>query len=282
MYGPNNILPAKRNEAERQDIHPVVAAFMAQEDSETFHREEVRQRVIPAYMGLIKQLDDAIGELMSFLDDKGRLDDTMIVFTSDHGDYLGDHWLGEKDLFHEASARIPLIVCDPDAAADATRGRSEPRLAEAIDIIPTFLDALGAEAPSNKLEGRSLLPLTRDGGAGLPWRDAAFSEIEYGLREARLILDLEPQQCRAFMVRNERYKYVHFEGFRPQLFDLEQDPDELADLGQDPAHAGVRAEMHERLFLWLRTRPIRYTMSEEDIAKRTATHKTRGFYFGVW
>ena len=67
-------------------------------------------KVIPTYMGLIKQIDDQMGVLMRFLEGRGLLDTTMIVFTSDHGDYLGDHWMGEKDLFDDASAKIPLIV----------------------------------------------------------------------------------------------------------------------------------------------------------------------------
>jgi len=85
-------------------------------------RDEAREKVIPTYMGLIKQIDDQMGVLMNFLEQRGLLDTTMIVFTSDHGDYLGDHWMGEKDLFHEQSAKIPLIVIDPSSTADSTRG----------------------------------------------------------------------------------------------------------------------------------------------------------------
>lgn len=80
---------------------------------------------------------------MSFLDDEGLTDDTMIVFTSDHGNYLGDHWMGEKKLFHDASARIPLIVVDPSSDADATRGLRSHALVEAIDVAPTILDYFG-------------------------------------------------------------------------------------------------------------------------------------------
>ena len=65
----------------------------------------MRERVIPAYMGLIKQIDDQLGRLFAFLEERGLMENTMIVFTSDHGDYLGDHWMGEKDLFHELSVR---------------------------------------------------------------------------------------------------------------------------------------------------------------------------------
>ena len=78
-------------------------------------------------MGLIKQIDDQMGVLMRFLEERGLLDTTMIVFTSDHGDYLGDHWMGEKDLFHEQSAKIPLIVIDPSPEADARAAPSATR-----------------------------------------------------------------------------------------------------------------------------------------------------------
>ena len=83
---------------------------MQHEYSRSYARDDVRARAIPAYMGLVKQIDDQLGRLFAYLQQHGFTDDTMIVFTSDHGDYLGDHWLGEKDLFHEASVRVPLPV----------------------------------------------------------------------------------------------------------------------------------------------------------------------------
>ena len=112
--------------------------------SETFSRQGVRETVLPAYMGLIKQIDDHLGRLFDWLEESGRMDDTMIVFTSDHGDYLGDHWLGEKELFHDVSVRVPLIVFDPRSEADATRGKVSDAFVEAIDLVPTFMEATGA------------------------------------------------------------------------------------------------------------------------------------------
>src|SRR5258708_25211262 len=96
-------------------------------------RDEGRQKVIPTYMGLSKQIGDQMGVLMRFLEQRGLIDTTMIVFTSDHGDYLGDHWMGEKDLFHEQSARIPLIVINPSEGAESTRGTVSDALVEGID-----------------------------------------------------------------------------------------------------------------------------------------------------
>ena len=115
MYGPADVQPAIRSEKERQEAHPVFAAYMDMRYSRNMSRDEAREKVIPTYMGLIKQIDDQMGVLMQFLEARGLLDTTMIVFTSDHGDYLGDHWMGEKDLFHDQSAKIPLIVIDPSA-----------------------------------------------------------------------------------------------------------------------------------------------------------------------
>ncbi len=280
MYGPGDVLPANRSEAERDNPHPVVGAFMQHEESRNFAREEVRKAVIPAYMGLIKQFDDHLGRLFSFLEERSLMDDTLLVVTSDHGDYLGDHWLGEKELFHEESVRIPLIVCDPDAAADKTRGSVDDRFVEAIDLAPTFVDAVGGSVPAHILEGQSLLPLLR--GEAVGWRDVAVSECDYAFRKARQILGRVPAESRAYMLRTDRWKYVEYDGFRPQLFDLSADPQELHDLGADPGHEDVRQHLHERLFDWMRNRQMRTTISDEEIEQRTDTHKLRGYIFGVW
>jgi arylsulfatase A-like enzyme len=250
MYGEGDILPANRSARERDHAHPVYAAYGKIRESQSFAREEVRRTVIPTYMGLIKQVDDQLGRLFQFLEAQGRFDDTLIVFASDHGDYLGDHWLGEKEMLHDAAARVPLIIYDPDPAADATRGRVEPRLVEAIDLLPTFLDALGLPQPEHLLEGRSLRPLLR-GTAPAAWREAVFCELDYSFREPRIFLGLPVDACRAIMVRDARWKYIHFEGFRPMLFDLEDDPAELVDRGADPACEAVRRELAERIFVWL-------------------------------
>ena len=180
------------------------------------------------------------------------MEDTMIVFTSDHGDYLGDHWLGEKEMLHECSIRVPMIVYDPDQAADSTRGTRDESLVESLDMIPTFLDLFegGLDDKEHILEGRSLLPAVRGTQEG-ELRDAVFAEIEYGFKPARVYADREPSEARGFMIRTDRWKYLLWEGFPSQLFDLENDPNEFHDLGASPDHAEICAELHERLFLSL-------------------------------
>jgi arylsulfatase A-like enzyme len=282
MYGPKHCLPLNRSEAELENQHPVLAAYRRHEESVSFSRPEAPDTVRPTYMGLIKQIDDWLGRLFALLERLGRFDDTLIFFTSDHGDFLGDHWLGEKEMFYEEALRVPFIVHDPDRSADATRGTVDNRFVEAIDVVPTILAALGLPPNDHLVEGRSLLPLLRDGGATPGWRDAVFSELDYSFREARRLLNRKPQDCRAMMVRTERWKYVWWQEFRPMLFDLANDPRELRDLGASDAYAHIRREMEDRLAAWLKARKTRVTVDDAYVEARTATHKKHGIFFGVW
>jgi arylsulfatase A-like enzyme len=281
MYSEGDILPANRAERERDNMHPVYAAYGKVRESESFSRDEVRHTVIPTYMGLVKQVDDQLGVLFKFLEELGRFADTLIVFTSDHGDYLGDHWLGEKEMFHDVSAKVPLIVYDPDPAADGTRGTVDTSLAEAIDMVPTFIDAVGGEIPRHILEGRSLLPLVR-GARPMDWREAVFSELDYSFREPRLYLNLPVDACRAIMVRDARWKYIHFDGFRPMLFDLDGDPHEHVDLGADPAYAKVRDELSGRILHWLTRLQTRETTPHAAAEGWVEKANKGGILIGQW
>ena len=281
MYGAQDCLPLNRDERELVDQHPVLAAYRQHEESRSFSRPDAPDIVRPAYMGLIKQIDDWLGRLFDHLKKLGRFDDTLILFTADHGDFLGDHWLGEKEMFYEEAQRVPFIVYDPDPAADATRGTVDERFVEAVDVVPTCLAALEQPANDHLVEGRSLLPLLR-GGNVEPWRDAVFSELDYSFREARKILKRGPRDCRAIMVRTDRWKYVWWQDFRPMLFDLANDPKELRDLGADSAHAPIRREMEDRMAAWLKARKTRVTVDDAYVEARTATHKKHGIFFGVW
>jgi arylsulfatase A-like enzyme len=283
MYGPDDVIPAVRSEAERADPHPVYREFMQHRVSQSFAREEVRREVIPVYMGLIKQIDDQMGVLFAFLQERGLFDNTLIVFTSDHGDYLGDHWLGEKDLFHEPSVKIPLIVYDPSEDANATRGTTCDALVEAIDLAPTFLAALGADPAeqSHRMEGHSLVPLLH-GNTPAQWRKFTISEYDYSLSPAAVKLGVAPRDARLFMIADRRWKYIHAIGFRPMLFDLERDPDELRDFGADPAHEGERARLAAALAQWGLRMSQRTTLSETQVLARRGKVQRRGILIGVW
>jgi len=283
MYGARDVKPAIRSEQERQNAHPVFAAYMDMRYSKNMSRDEAREKVIPTYMGLIKQIDDQIGVLMRFLETRGLLDTTMIVFTSAHGDYLGDHWMGEKDLFHDQSAKIPLIVINPSPAADATRDTICDALVEAIDLAPTFIEYFGGKTPEHILEGRSLLPLLR-GERPEDWRKAVFSEYDYSMQDVRLKLGQPIEQCRLFMVYDGRWKYVHATGFRPMLYDLLEDPQELTDRGEDPSCAAVIARLQSALFDWALHPKGHITISNEKIAAyaNQQLQVKGGMLIGIW
>lgn len=126
LYGPGQVLPALRAAPGEESEHPVYKAFQQHQESLNFSREEVRNTVIPTYMGLIKQIDDQLGRLFEHMQSSGRWDDTLIVFTSDHGDYLGDHGLGEKEFLLEPAVGVPLLIRDPRAAARWSRPWCNP------------------------------------------------------------------------------------------------------------------------------------------------------------
>jgi arylsulfatase A-like enzyme len=280
LYGPDDVLPAVRAEIERGNhAHPVFRAFMDHCVARAFSRDDVRRAVIPAYMGLIRQIDDQLGVLFQFLQERGLFDDTMIVLTSDHGDYLGDHWLGEKDLFHEPSVKIPLIVYDPSKAADTARGTVCEALTESIDLLPTFLEALGGDPQPHRLEGLSLTPFLH-GQTPRDWRHYAISEYDYSQLPAARALGTEPSGSRLFMVADKRWKYVHAEGFRPMLFDLDNDPDEFIDVGDDRDYEDVRVTMEAALRRWALRVSQRTTISDAEIRDKRDRPAADGILIG--
>jgi len=266
MYGPNHVPAPLRTQAELDSSHPVFQQFTQDAAGRAFHSDATRNKVIPAYMGLIKQCDDQLGRILDHLDKTGKVDDTVIVLTSDHGDYLGDHWMGEKGFMHDQSVRVPLIIYDPSPKADATRGTVSQHLVEAIDLAPTFIELAGGTPPENWLEGRSLVPLLH--GDPVPhWRHYAISEYNYSPTPMRDALALTDQDARLFMVATHRWKLIHFEGgFRPVLFDLKNDPDELTDLGTDPEHGETISALMAMLNHWARRQAQRVTRSATDLA----------------
>jgi arylsulfatase A-like enzyme len=283
MYTPADVLPVVRDVRETTDPHPIYRAFMNHRVSRAFSRNEVRDAVMPAYMGLIKQIDDQMGVLFSFLETRGLMENTMIVFTSDHGDYLGDHWLGDKDLFHEPSVRVPLIIYDPDGRADASRGSAVRDLVEAIDLAATFIDAYGGAQIPHILDGRSLRPLLF-GQSDLDWRRYVISEYDYSFTDTRIELGTKSRDAWLRMIFDGRYKYIFAEGYRPMLYDLEQDPQEFFDRGDDPALAAVRTRLHDALFQWARQPRQRTTIADGQIEGAPIQQRIAqaGILIGFW
>ena len=275
MYGPQHVAPPTRDAGEREDPHPVYAAYMGNKIAKAFDDPEVRAKVIPAYMGLIKQCDDQLGRLLDYLESSGRMEDTMIVLTSDHGDYLGDHWLGEKDMFHDPSVKVPMIVFDPRVEADATRGTTCDALVEAIDLAPTLVEVAGGRIADHILEGRSLIPHLH--GTVAEKREFVVSEYDYSATPICEKLGLATRDARMFMVFDGRFKLIHFEGgFRPMLFDLKTDPEEFRDLAKGSAHVAEIDRLYGLLGQWSRRMSQRVTRSDDDIREMRGKSGRRG------
>ena len=281
MYRAEHVLPVVRSEDEKRDAHPVYQAYFNNAIGKAISTDGIRDSVVCSYMGLVKQCDDQLGVLFNHLEETGRLDDTMIVVTSDHGDYLGDHWLGEKDLFHNCSVKVPLIVYDPSTEADSTRGTVCEELVESIDLAATFIEVAGGDVPDHIVEGRSLLPFLH-GQQPESWRDYAISEFDYSATPMAQRLSLEPRDARLFMVADKRWKFMHAEGgFRPMLFDMQADPDELHDLGDEEAYADTIELMYDRLGHWARRASQRTTKSEQDIKSMRGRSRRKGILLGL-
>jgi len=263
MYTPADALPLVRDARELHDPHPVYAAMTRHRVSRTFAKDGVRDAVMVGYMGLVKQIDDQIGVLMRFLDEQGLTESTLIIFCSDHGDYLGDHWLGEKEFFHEPSVRTPLIIVDPDARADVSRGTRCQALVESVDIVPTLLEVYGSAAVPHVVDGLSLRPWLW-GESPSQWRDCVVSEYDFSFQDARIELQTRPRDAWLRMIFDGRWKYILAEGYRPLLFDRLNDPLELTDLGASAAGDAVQARtrLHERLFQWARQPRQRVTVPD--------------------
>ena len=173
-----------------------------------------------AYFGSVSYLDERVGEILSALRGTRLLDDTILVFTSDHGDMLGErgHWY--KMTFYEWSARIPLVLSGPGLP----RGRREGRIASQVDLLPTLLELAGGAADADlvePIEGSSLVPALRDS-----------SPARCGLAIGELFHDVVPAPY--VMVRKNRFKYLQCEYYAPCLFDLASDPNETSDLAGQP------------------------------------------------
>ena len=212
------------------------------QDNLLLEERDLRQ-IRATYFGMISEVDAQVGRLIDHLRETGAYDDTLIVFTSDHGEYLGDHWMFAKYSYHEQTFHVPLIIRDPAAEARAADGQVVEAFTESVDIMPTILDMIGQQPPA-QCDGFSLHGFCR-GQQPDGWRQEYFAEFD--LRspwegEKGAPLGLRDDQCMIRIIRGQRYKYVHFDGLPCLFFDLENDPDEFRNLIDDPAYRHLVAE----------------------------------------
>jgi len=188
------------------------------------------------YYGSVTFIDEQVGRILKALQDHGWLENTLILFTADHGDMLGDHHLWRKTYAYEGSARIPMLIRWPEGLLRAKRGQVLTQPVELRDVLPTLLDAAGVAVDAARFDGRSMLDLIRGRTDG--WRPC---------------IDFEHDVCyhttnhwNALTDGRTKYVYHAFDGSQ-QLFDLRNDPGELHDLSADPGHRDTLQAWRKRM-----------------------------------
>lgn len=193
------------------------------------------QRYIKDYLRTIASVDDNLGRLLAYLDESGLAENTVVIYTSDQGFFLGDHGWYDKRWMYEESLRTPLIVRWPGVVRP---GSENEDLVQNLDFAPTFLEMAGVPAPQF-MQGGSLVPLLR-GSTPDDWRESIYYHY-YEFPAVHCV-------ARHYGVRTERYKLIHFyQNDEWELFNVEADPDELDNLYDDPAYADVVVKLKGEL-----------------------------------
>ncbi len=238
MY-PLKDMPVAKVTQEEMKGYPDAAVASRKKEQDKLN-DKLTRECLQAYFASISFMDAQVGKVVAELDRLKLADNTIIVFTSDHGYHLGEHTLWQKQSPFEESARVPMIVVAPPGLAKgaaASAGKASPRVVELVDLYPTIADLCGITPPKN-LAGKSLRPLIENPQA--TFKDAAITQVQRG--GPRMPFP-------GYSVRTERWRYMTFDDGRKGecLFDHQNDPKELKNLVSDPAHAATVAEMKKLL-----------------------------------
>jgi arylsulfatase A-like enzyme len=193
------------------------------------------------YLACVESVDDSVGELLDYLDESGLAENTIVVYTSDQGFYLGEHGWFDKRFMYEESLRTPLVMRWPGTAK---AGGVEERIVSNVDFAPTFLQAAGAKVPAD-MQGASFVPLVRGatpgGEAPDDWRDSFYYHYYEGVEREHKVYKHEG-------VTTGRAKLINFYPIGEwELYDLEKDPHEMTNVYGRPEYAKTQAELHAEL-----------------------------------
>ncbi|HIG40638.1 MAG: alkaline phosphatase family protein [bacterium] len=255
MYPPQTVNDYVRRDtvALESKQHPWLEHTLQQRQSAAPENQKKLARLKSSYFGLMSEVDANLGRLFDYLKEKDLWDQTMVIFTSDHGEQIGDHHLLGKMGYFDQSYHIPLIIRDPGQQADATRGKILGKFTENIDIMPTLLEWLGVDLPE-QCDGMSLLSTTRTGEFPRNWRTEAhwefdFRSIDKG-EDLEQSLGLTHHQCSLNVIRSTDYKYVHFTHLPPLFFDLRNDPREFVNQANNPEYQSRVLTYAQKMLSW--------------------------------
>ena len=190
------------------------------------------------YWGYCTMMDDLVGKLLEELENQNVLDDTLVIFVSDHGELLGSHGLWQKMMPYEEALRVPMLMRLPETINAGIRSQAYVSL---IDIVPTILSIVGETAPAD-MGGRDLSPSFETG--------EEFQTDAYRFSEHQPLGDWH-QAVEWRLVTDNRFKYVWNQGDLDELYDLVADPSEINNLIDDPVHADELNRLQNRLFEWM-------------------------------
>lgn len=231
MYDPAKLNMPRLYAPEDRPNHPVVQTLRRTMNyDDFFDGPDHVKRAIANYYGMVSFLDDNIGQVVQAIDEAGLGANTRVIYTTDHGDNLGVRGMWGKSVHYEESNAIPMIMAGPGIPA----GHTVETPVSLVDMYQTILECTG-------------LPSTRD-EAHLPGKSLfSFLANEEPERPALSEYHAAGSITAMYMLRKGRWKYTHYVGYRPELFDLKDDPGEVTDLGESAAHAQVRATMEREL-----------------------------------
>lgn len=212
---------------------PALASYKKEQDKLT---DDLRRQCVQAYYAATTFMDAQVGHVLDALERLGLADNTIVVFTSDHGYHLGEHGLWQKMSLFEESSRVPLIIAAPGSSA---RGAVAEAPVGLIDLYPTLAELCGVKAPDN-LQGQSLVPMLHD--PAFKGRGWALSQVTRGPRKPG-------QRFFGYTLRTPRWRYTEWDGGKQgrELYDHDADPRELTNLADDPAHAETVAQLSRQL-----------------------------------
>ena len=228
LYPLDKMDQARFVEPELLPKHPVTKIVKRNFNYDDYFDEQSRQIARASYYGLCSFLDYQIGQVLDALEHSGQADNTLVIYSSDHGDHNGDRGMWTKMTLFDESSGIPMIIAGPGIP----KGKVVSTLTSLIDIYPTILNAMGVEDNNSEKPGIDLSQLANQ----LEFDRPILSEYHDGGSPTGM-----------FMLRNQNWKYNYYPGYATELYDMNNDPEELFDLSESQSHAEIKQLCHEQM-----------------------------------